>query len=81
MPYSLYPLYLRLQEQQPRNNGSLPEPVPMPPPNEGPHFEYLVQWLLFAATALIIWGGLVRREIARRRADAGEPDQREPVAV
>jgi cytochrome oxidase assembly protein ShyY1 len=81
MPYPLYPLYLRLQEQQPGNPGSLPEPVPVPAPDEGPHFEYLLQWLLFAATAFVIYLGLIRREIGRRRAAAQEPDEPETVAV
>lgn len=81
MPYPLHSLYLRLQEQQPGNSGPLPEPVPVPPPDEGPHFEYLLQWLLFAATAFVIYLGLIRRELSRRRGGAGEPDEPEPVAV
>ncbi len=51
LPYHLYPLYLRLQVQDPAN-VELPKPVPIPAPDEGPHMEYTVQWLLFAGTAL-----------------------------
>jgi cytochrome oxidase assembly protein ShyY1 len=81
LPYRLYPLYLRLEDQQPANAGPLPEPVPIPPPDEGPHFEYMLQWLLFAATALAIYVGMIRREIGRQRQDRDQPDEPDPVAV
>ncbi|HEX2054318.1 MAG TPA: SURF1 family protein, partial [Actinomycetota bacterium] len=71
LPYPLYPLYLRLLDQQPANSGALPEPVPIPPPDEGPHRDYALQWFAFAGTALIIYLGLMRRERDRLR-QAGE---------
>lgn len=81
LPYPLYPVYLRLQSQDPPNSGGLPLPVPIPKPSEGPHREYAVQWALFAATALVIYVGLIRRDISRRRADEAQTKDPEPVPV
>ena len=83
LPYPLYPLYLRLQSQEPANAGDLPRPVPIPAPSDGPHMEYAVQWSLFAATALVIYLGLIRRDVKRRKADEAEPeeDESDPVPV
>lgn len=69
LPYPVYPLYLRLQEQVPPNPGDLPEPVPVPEPDDGPHLSYAVQWLFFAVAAAVVYGALVRKE--RRKAEAG----------
>lgn len=81
LPYPLYPVYLRLQSQEPANAAEIPIPVPIPKPSEGPHREYAVQWALFAATALVIYLGLIRRDISRRRAEAAEAEDTEPVPV
>lgn len=83
LPYPLYPVYLRLQGQEPANAGDLPRPVPIPAPSDGPHMEYGVQWSLFAATALVIYVGLIRRDVKQRRADESEPEEDEshPVPV
>jgi surfeit locus 1 family protein len=82
LPYPLYPVYLRLQSQQPANAGDLPRPVPIPAPSDGPHMEYAVQWFLFAATALVIYLGLIRRDIKRRRTAGADPeDEPDPVPV
>lgn len=79
LPYALYPVYLRLQSQEPGNPADTPIPVPIPKPSEGPHQEYAIQWALFAATALVIYLGLIRRDIARRRAEATEAEDPETV--
>lgn len=78
LPYELYPLYIRLQSQEPAN-ADLPRPVPIPAPDEGPHMEYLVQWLLFAVTAVVIYLGLIRRDISRRRIEEADPAEPEPA--
>lgn len=62
LPYQTYPLYLRLETQRPSSGRSLPQPVPLPPPDEGPHLSYAVQWFIFGALALITYGALIRRE-------------------
>jgi surfeit locus 1 family protein len=83
LPYPLYPVYLRLQSQQPANAGDLPRPVHIPAPSDGPHMEYAIQWFLFAATALVIYLGLIRRDIKRRKAVGADPEEDEidPVPV
>ncbi|CAN5850121.1 SURF1 family protein [soil metagenome] len=81
VPYPLYPVYLRLQSQEPANPGDLPLPVPIPDPSEGPHREYAVQWALFAGTALVVYLGLIRRDISRRRSEDDQPQEPEPVTA
>lgn len=70
LPYPVLPLYLLLVSQEPPQAGGLPELVPPPVPDEGPHLSYAVQWFAFAAVALVVYGALVRKE-ARLRAGAG----------
>lgn len=65
-PYPLQPVYIRLAEQQPAGGG-LPVIVPPPETEEGPHLAYAVQWFLFGATALAVYGALVRKELRRDR--------------
>lgn len=72
LPYPLYPLYLRLESQEPPNAGALPEIAPIPEPDDGPHREYALQWFLFAGMAAIIYAGLVRRE-GKRHLGTGDP--------
>ena len=79
LEYPLYPIYLRLQSQEPASSSELPKPVPIPRPSEGPHREYAIQWALFAVTALVIYLGLLRRDISRRRSDLAEIEEPETV--
>ena len=81
MPYQLYPVYVRLEGQVPGNRSALPEPVPLPAPDEGPHQEYALQWFLFAATALVVYIGMTRREVARSRVPAEQAEEPDPVAI
>jgi surfeit locus 1 family protein len=66
LPYQTYPLYLRLATQRPASGRRLPETVPLPAPTEGPHMSYAVQWFAFATIALVTYGALIRKEIAKR---------------
>lgn len=70
LPYPAFPLYLRLQEQQPANPGELPQPAPVPEPDDGPHLSYALQWLFFAVAAAVVYAGLIRKE--RQKADERE---------
>ena len=70
MPYDLFPVFVRLDEQRPSQPGGLPRPVPPPALDEGPHFSYAVQWFTFTAIGLIGWP-LVIRKAAYDRAMAG----------
>jgi surfeit locus 1 family protein len=73
LPYPTYPLYLRLQSQIPAQTGGLPIAPGLPEIDDGPHVSYAVQWFLFAAVALAVFGALARREALR-------PARRVPVA-
>ncbi len=41
---------------------SFPDPVPLPPIDDGPHRSYAVQWFIFATLGVIFYGALVRRQ-------------------
>ena len=73
LPYPIAPLYLRLTRQQPAG-ADLPEPVPLAPLNEGPHFDYAVQWSFFALASLIVYLALIRREARGNVRPAPQPN-------
>ena len=56
------PMYLRLQTQDPAQDGEFPRPVPLEDLGEGPHLGYAVQWFIFGTIALIGFGVLARKE-------------------
>lgn len=70
LPYPVYPLYLRLEGQDPPQPGELPLPAPMPPLDEGPHLGYAVQWFLFGTIALVVYGANLRKEVRELRRQA-----------
>ncbi len=41
-----------------------PEPVPLPPLDDGPHLSYAVQWFIFATLGVVFYGLLLRRRAA-----------------
>jgi surfeit locus 1 family protein len=65
-----YPLYLRLERQDPPQPAGVPLPPEPPVLDEGPHLSYAVQWFTFAAIALATFGALVRRAARRETASA-----------
>jgi cytochrome oxidase assembly protein ShyY1 len=73
LPYSAYPLYLRLESQTPAQ-GELPVPPGPPDLSEGPHLSYAVQWFIFAAIAAGTYLALLRRDLRRRRSAASIAD-------
>jgi cytochrome oxidase assembly protein ShyY1 len=42
----------------------VPEPVPLPPLDEGPHLSYALQWFTFAAMGAVVYGLILRRKAA-----------------
>lgn len=64
LPYTILPVYIELESQQPALVSQV-DPAPIPPPelNEGPHLSYAIQWFLFSALAILGWVVVVRREI------------------
>jgi cytochrome oxidase assembly protein ShyY1 len=63
----LYPVYVNLQTSDPAQPGQLPEPVPAPTLDEGPHLNYAGQWFIFATLTVIVYPLLLRRT-ARHKA-------------
>jgi surfeit locus 1 family protein len=61
LPYPIAPIYLLLQTQRPPQQGSLPEPPPLPPLTNGPHLSYAFQWFSFATIAIVGCIVLLRR--------------------
>jgi surfeit locus 1 family protein len=70
---ALLPAYVDLVQQQPTQSGQLPEPLPAPELDEGPHLNYAGQWFIFATLTIIVYPLLLRR-VARRR-QQGEPGE------
>lgn len=62
---SRLPGYLQLQESNPAMTGLAP--VPRPTIDEGQNISYAVQWLLFAAVAIVGWFIFLRREAIEDR--------------
>jgi surfeit locus 1 family protein len=81
LPYQTYPLYLRLETQRPSSGRSLPQPVPLPPSDEGPHLSYAVQWFVFGALALITYGALIRREVRSFKGISEDGTAAEPQEI
>ncbi len=60
----LAPMWIQLAS--PTLETSFPEPVPLPELNSGPHLSYAVQWFIFAALGLIVYGLLLRKRAGER---------------
>jgi cytochrome oxidase assembly protein ShyY1 len=69
VPYDLYPGFVQLATQDPRQASGFPKPVPPPTLDEGPHLSYAVQWFTFSAIAVLGYP-LILRRAARSEADA-----------
>lgn len=52
--------------------GALPQPTADP----GPYLSYAVQWILFAVMGFVFIGYVIRTEIASRRGELGDGDER-----
>lgn len=62
LSYSVLPVYMLLEKQQPAQTGGLPQPESYTPDlSNGPHFSYAVQWFLFASIGLGGFGVIVWR--------------------
>jgi cytochrome oxidase assembly protein ShyY1 len=61
VPYRLYPAYVQLTSQDPKQAGDYPITLPLPNLDEGPHLSYAIQWFLFTAIGLVGWPLLIRR--------------------
>ena len=69
----LYPWFVQLTAQTPPPADGLPDPLPAPELDEGPHFSYAMQWFGFTLVGLVGWPLLLRREAQRRRRHGRRP--------
>lgn len=81
LPYPIITSYLRLEKQTPAGPLAIPEPVPLPALSEGPHFEYAMQWALFALVAVVVYGSLLRREFRNRLEVEDEVEDNQDAGV
>lgn len=52
LPYAIAPLVIRLMPAG-ADARTWPRPLPPPPPSDGPHLSYAIQWFAFAAVTLV----------------------------
>jgi cytochrome oxidase assembly protein ShyY1 len=71
--YDLYPAWLALTSQDPAQSSGVPEMLPSPELDEGPHLSYAIQWFLFTVIGLIGWPLLIRRSARDRARKAALP--------
>ena len=55
-------VWLQVAPDDDRGLVSFPDPVPLPPLDDGPHRSYAVQWFIFATLGVVFYGALVRRQ-------------------
>lgn len=73
-----YPGYVTLVSSTPAESADL-TPIPLPDLSDGPHLSYAVQWLFFAAVAVVGFVVLIRRESEYAAAEAAlTPDAPSP---
>jgi cytochrome oxidase assembly protein ShyY1 len=73
VPYDVYPAWMALSAQDPAQSSGVPEVLPPPELDEGPHLSYAIQWFLFTAIGLIGWPLLIRRSARDRARKAALP--------
>jgi surfeit locus 1 family protein len=66
----LFPLYVNLVSQDPAQAGALPQPVPPPELDDGPHLNYMGQWFIFATLTVIVYPLFLRRTARHKEAEA-----------
>ncbi len=68
----LPPVSLQLAPDDGGGIASFPDPVPLPPLDEGPHLSYAVQWFTFAGLGVLFYLALLRRQ-SKGNDPAAEP--------
>lgn len=58
----LPPVWLQLSSTGETGLVTFPDPVPLPPIDEGPHFSYAMQWFTFATLGVLFYLALLRRQ-------------------
>jgi len=75
LPYPVLDVYVHVTERETRTDSAPPWPIParLQDLNDGPHFNYMVQWFMLAAASLafgVIF--VLRRESRERTVESGE---------
>lgn len=65
--------YVQLAPDPGEAAATFPDPVPLPPLDDGPHFAYAMQWFIFATLGVLFYFALLRRFARRVEAGPGEP--------
>ena len=55
------PLWLQLEKDS-SSVATFPDPVPLPPLDDGPHLSYAAQWFIFATLGVLFYGALIWRQ-------------------
>jgi cytochrome oxidase assembly protein ShyY1 len=77
----LLPVHVQLETQDPpQGERQLPQVLPTPATDDGPHLSYAVQWFLFAGVGLIGWPVLLQRTGREERRPGRRPDPAVAVA-
>lgn len=58
----LPPVWLQVAPIDGTGQATFPDPVPLPPLDDGPHLSYAVQWFIFATLGVLFYGALLRRQ-------------------
>jgi cytochrome oxidase assembly protein ShyY1 len=78
----LLPVHVQLETQEPPQGlRQLPQVLPTPATDEGPHLSYAVQWFLFAGVGLVGWPVLLQRTGREERRPDRRPTRRAQVAA
>lgn len=77
----LAPVWLQLGSQTPPVEGGLPDPVPLPPLDEGNHLSYAVQWFIFATLGVVVYLLLLRKRARESPQDPGPEEELSSVGT
>lgn len=78
--YEVNPMYVQLTSSSPAP-AQMPEIVPEPALDEGPHLGYAVQWFIFSMIAGVGYPLILRRSARNREDDAESDGEREDEAL
>lgn len=67
-------VWLQLAPDGERGLVTFPDPVPLPPIDEGPHLSYAVQWFIFATLGTLFYAALLRRQSRGNEATPTVPE-------
>ena len=70
----LVPFWIQLAAQDPAQPDGVPEVVPLPEPDDGPHLNYAGQWFIYGTLTAIVYPLLLRRRARKPAERAGRPD-------